>query len=77
VGHRRRLLEVHQQVEQISSERGSAEADLFTGLREHRLALGNLAAPAVLGDRHRLVQSAVRQGRQVFEPGGHPPELPD
>jgi len=77
VGHRRRLLEVHQQVEQISSERGSAEADLFTGCANTNLALGNLAAPAVLGDRHRLVQSAVRQGRQVFEPGGRPRELPD
>src|SRR5208282_2889526 len=59
-------LEVQHQVEQDLQRARVGGGGFVDELLDHRLALGDLASPAVLGDRHRLVQRVVQQGRQVL-----------
>jgi hypothetical protein len=48
-------LEVQHQVEQDLQRSCIGRGGFVDELLDHRFALGDLAAPAVLGDRHRLV----------------------
>ena len=70
-------LEVEHQIEQDLQRARIGGRGFVDELLDHRLALGDLAAPAVLGDRHRLVQRVVQQRRQVFRTGQPPARVPD